>query len=130
MAGSITVTSEELRDINGNRVWKYAIDWLSDASGDVSGNTFDLPTGELVEVAYTPDGGATAPTDAYDVTMTDPNGADTLAGTGANLSGTVATVVVPVISTYFRRFVYAGTYTPVVANAGNAKGGLIILLIR
>lgn len=126
MAGSITVTTS--RDANG--LTKYSIAWVCDAAGAVSGNTFSVKAGELVQVGYTPNGGGTQPTDLYDVTMTDPDGADALAGTGANLSNATASKVVPVISTYFRRYLAAGSYTPVVANAGNAKGGTIDLWVR
>lgn len=125
MAGSITVTSSKVGNLT-----KYAIDWTSDAAGAVSGNTFDVEDGELVQVRYTPDSGGTQPTDLYDVTLTDPSGLDILAGGGANLSNAAASVAVPVVSTYFRRTLEAGSYTPVVAAAGNAKGGLIELLVR
>ncbi len=125
MAGSITATASQVGALT-----RYDIDWLSDASGDVSGNTFSVKTGELVEVRFTPDGGGTQPTDAYDLTITDADGTDILAGTGANLSNAAASAVVPVISTYFRRHLAAGLLTPVIANAGNAKGGNIVLLVR
>lgn len=126
MAGSIAVTSTRFAE----GIDKVRIDWTSDAAGAVSVNTLDLPACELMQVGYTPDGGGTAPTDLYDFTMTDPDGADALGGTGANLSGTVASKVTPVQSTYFRRLLPAGTYTPTGANCGNAKGGLIDLYIR
>lgn len=125
MAGSITVTTTRVGPLT-----RYDIDWLSSAGGAVSANTFSVKTGELVEVRFTPDGGGTQPTDLYDLTMTDADGTDVLAGTGANLSNATATAVVPVISTYFRRQLTAGDLTPVIANAGNAKGGNIVLLVR
>jgi hypothetical protein len=46
------------------------------------------------------------------------------------LSGTVPNAAVSVISTYFRRFLVEGAVQPVVAAAGNAKGGTIELLVR
>lgn len=125
MAGSITVTTSKVGALT-----RYDIDWLSDASGVVSTNTFEVKTGELVEVRFTPDGGGTQPTDAYDLTIPDADGTDILAGTGANLSNAAASAVVPVISTYFRRHLTAGDLTPTIANAGNAKGGNIVLLVR
>lgn len=126
MAGSITVTSSEV----GGGLVKYSVAWLSDASGNVSANTFDMMAGELMQVGYIPDAGGTQPTDLYDATLTDPNGVDILTGTGANLSNATKTVAVPAVSTYFRRTLEAGTYTPVIANGGNAKGGTIVLLVR
>lgn len=129
MAGSITVTTSVAQTPLG-MVSKYSIAWLSTAGGAVSANTFGVRAGELLQVAYIPDGGGTAPTDLYDVTMTDANGVDVLTGTGANLSGTLASVVTPAVSTSFRRYLEAGLLTPVVANAGSAKGGTIVLYIR
>lgn len=126
MAGSITVTTSRL----SNAVAKYSIAWVSDASGDVSANTFAVKSGELLQVRYVPDSGGTQPTDLYDVTMTDANSVDVLSGTGANLSNATSTTVVPAVSTYFRRTLEAGNLTPVVAAAGNAKGGTITLLVR
>lgn len=126
MAGSITVTTTQA----SNAIDKYSIAWVSDASGDVSANTFAVEAGEIVQVGYIPNGGGTQPSDLYDVTMTDANGVDVLGGTGANLSQTTKTVAVPAVSTYFRRTIESGNLTPVVANAGNAKGGTIVLLVR
>lgn len=126
MAGSITVTTTQA----SNAIDKYSIAWVSDASGNVSANTFAVEAGEIVQVGYIPDGGGTQPSDLYDVTMTDAQSIDVLTGTGANLSNATSTVAVPVVSTYFRRTLQAGNLTPTVANAGNAKGGTIVLLVR
>lgn len=125
VAGSISVSVTRVGALT-----RYDIDWLSDASGDVTENTFAVKSGELVEVRFTPDGGGTQPSDAYDVTITDADGTDILAGTGADLSNAAASAVVPVISTYFRRHLTAGVLTPTVDNAGAAKGGNIVLLVR
>lgn len=126
MAGTITVTTSKA----AQAIDKYAIAWVCDASGNVSANTFPVEACELIQVRYTPDGGGTQPTDLYDVTMTDANGIDVLGGTGANLSNAASTHHVPAVSTYFRRTLESGNLTPVVANAGNAKGGTIVLLVR
>jgi hypothetical protein len=126
MASSIAVTTTRF----AHGIDKVSIDWTSHTDGSVS-NTFDLDApGELMQVGYTPDGGGTQPTDAYDFTISDPDGADALGGTGANLSNSVATKVTPVQSTYFRRLLPAGTYTVTGAACGSAKGGLIDLYLR
>lgn len=108
---------------------KYKIDWTSAADGTVSGTSFGVKTGELIQMAHTPGTAGDQPTDAYDVTILDAGGADVLAGTGGNLSNTTAAAVVPVISTYFRRTLEAGNVELRVANAGNAKKGTITLLV-
>jgi len=126
MAGSITVTTTDL----GRGVTKYSIAWVSGAGGDVSGNAFTVKTGELRQVKFVPDGGGTAPTDLYDVTVTDANGVDILGGTGANLSSTTAAIKIPVFGFQTDRLLLeTGDLTPTVAAAGNAKGGTIILYV-
>lgn len=129
MAGSITVTTSRIDHPLG-AITKYSIAWVSDAAGAVSGNSFNVKAGEVVQVRYIPDSGGTQPTDLYDVTMTDANSIDVLGGSGANLSNANSTVAVPAVSTYFPRLLEAGALTPVVANAGNAKGGTIVLYVR
>tara|TARA_R100000664_G_scaffold17192_1_gene26114 strand:+ start:4405 stop:4788 length:384 start_codon:yes stop_codon:yes gene_type:complete len=125
MAGSITTTTTK----NGSMV-KYTMDWLSDASGDVDVDAIPMIQGEIQSVHYFPDAGGTQPSDNYDLTMSDSYGVDILTGTGANLSQTTDTYAVPALSTYFKVFIEAGSYDLVVANAGNAKGGIVEVIVR
>lgn len=126
VAGSITATVTDA----GAGLTKYSIAWLSSSGGAVTENTFSVKAGELVQVEFVPDSGGTQPTDAYDMTLLNAVGTDLLSGGGANLSNATRTQVVPVISTYFRRTLEAGLLTPTISNAGSAKGGTIILLVR
>jgi hypothetical protein len=126
MAGSITVTASDV----GAGITQYSVAWLSDASGNVSGTSFAVGTGELLQAEFVPDGGGTQPTDAYDLTLLNENSTDVLGGAGANLSNTTRTQSACLTSTYVRRWLVAGDLTPTVANAGNAKGGTVILLVR
>lgn len=71
MAG--TVTAIPAVDV-GRGVRRHAYEWLSDASGDVNGDstTIVLPAGELMKVEFVP--GATSPAiplNNYDVTVLD-----------------------------------------------------------
>lgn len=125
MAGSITVTTTQVGALT-----QYSVAWVSDSSGNVSASSFAVKSGELMQVMFTPDGGDTQPSNAYDMAIADANGADVLAGAGADLSNSTATAAVPTISTYFRRQVVAGNLTPNISNAGSAKGGTVALLIR
>ena len=125
MAGTITTTTTK----NGSMV-KYSMDWLSDASGDVDVDAIPMIQGEIQSVHYFPDVGGTQPSDNYDLTMADSYGVDILTGTGANLSQTTDTYAVPALSTYFKVFIEAGSYDLVVANAGNAKGGIVEVIVR
>lgn len=119
--GTVTVTTTSLTDIE---TMKYSLAWVSDGSGNVSANPQTFAAGALIQIKFIPDGGGTAPTTLYDVTMVDASGIDYLGGTGANLSATVSTqtrVAAPLI------YDATGTLDLVVANAGAAKGGTVIL---
>lgn len=130
MAGSIVVTSSDL----GGGVWSYAIAWTCDASGNVSANTFDLARGTLLQARFVPGSAGAQPTDLYDVTMQDADGADILLGFGANQSNASAKAFPGQSGDGAGAgavgFVQGGTVTPIVANAGNAKGGTITLLLK
>ena len=118
-----------------NAIVQTSIAWTSDAAGAVSGNTIEMPSGSVCSVHFIPGAGGVAPTTLYDVTFTNSDGINLfddgtgLASIGANLSATVATMKVPFIagasSTFVRAWLAGGLYTPVVANAGNAKEGTI-----
>ena len=125
MAGSITTTVSKK-----NSLVKYKMDWLADASGDVDVDAIPMIQGEIQSVHYFPDAGGTQPSDNYDLTMTDSYGVDILTGTGANLSQTTDTYAVPALSTYFKVVIEAGSYDLVIANAGNAKGGIVEVIVR
>tara|TARA_R110002020_G_scaffold138674_7_gene309160 strand:+ start:4142 stop:4525 length:384 start_codon:yes stop_codon:yes gene_type:complete len=125
MAGSITTTVSKQ-----NSLVKYKMDWLSDASGDVDVDAIAMVQGEIQSVHYFPDAGGTQPSDNYDLTMADTYGVDILTGTGSNLSQTTDTYAVPALSTYFKVVIEAGSYDLVIANAGNAKGGIVEVIVR
>ena len=146
MAGSIvttqTIVQHGLSSLIGSiqqglrTVVKTSIAWTSDASGDVNATTVEMPSGSVAMVEFIPSGGGTAPTTLYDVTFTDEhstNAFDDGTGTsiGANLSATLSAHKVPFIagssSTFVRAWLAGGTYTPVVAAAGNAKQGTIVV---
>tara|TARA_R100001244_G_C5160377_1_gene130924 strand:+ start:697 stop:1074 length:378 start_codon:yes stop_codon:yes gene_type:complete len=123
MAGSITtVTSKK------NSVTKYQMTCVSDASGDVDVDAIPMIQGEIISVHYSP--GGTTPSDNYDLTMVDGNAVDILTGTGANLSNSTHTYVVPALSTYFPVFIEEGSYDLVVENLGNAKNCIVTVLVR
>lgn len=119
--GTVVVTTTILSDIRSVR---YSLAWVSDAAGAVSANPQTFRVGQLTQIKFIPDGGGTAPTTLYDVTLVDANGIDYLGATGANLSATVSTqvrVAAPLL--------YDGVSTLdlVVANAGISKGGTVQL---
>lgn len=124
-----TVTGEKVGGLSCKR---YTIDWKCDASGNVSAY-FDTDlslsniTGkiEFVETAPGEDGDLTTdlPTASYDITLLDDSGYDWLGGTLANRSGSVAEKVVPSSTLVLVQ----QRLKVVVANAGNAKRGRIVI---
>ena len=124
--GTVTITTADV----GGGVTRYTVAWVSNGSGAVSANAFNVARGEILQVKFAPDGGGTQPTDLYDVTLVDAASVDYLAGTGANLSNATATITAPKVNSSFRPFVDGtATLDLVVANAGSAKGGTVILWI-
>ena len=121
--GTITFTSTNV----GSGFVKYTMAWVSDASGDVNGNSgqFNIIRAALRQAQFTPDSGGTQPTDLYDATFTF-NGVDVLDGVAANLSNSTSTIIL-----FDPPLFYDGTsnFDLVISNAGNAKGGTFVLWI-
>jgi len=110
---------------------EYTLDWLSDASGDVNSVNTAIKEGIVVQVKYVPDSGGTQPSNLYDVTLEDSDGIDYLGGTGANLSNAVSMLAVPVMDLFSGAYWWIGGNLELkVTNAGNAKGGQVILYMR
>jgi hypothetical protein len=124
--GTVVVTSE----VGSGNLSVFTLAWTSSAAGAVSGNAVTV-SGLLWQVKFVPNTGATQPTDNYDVTLTDQDGADmlTVSGVaeGSNLSNALPKVIrytsPPVLKS-------GGTLDLVVANAGNAKTGTVYLWIQ
>ena len=128
MAGSIAIIQSGSRTVK-----KLELDWLCDASGNVNGVDTEAISGEILRVTFTPDGGGTAPTNLYDVTLDDEDGIDVLNGKGANLSNTTTTSIAPLYgdgTTTNRPVAVDGKLTLDVSNAGNAKGGIVAVYYR
>ncbi|HUS39470.1 MAG TPA: hypothetical protein VMX74_08470 [Pirellulales bacterium] len=112
-------------------VLRYTLDWTSNTSGTVTASVYQI-NGTIERIVYNPDGGATLPTDSYDVTLKDIDGIDVLNGTGANLSqSTVAsTISTEGDGTTNIPMATQGTLALSVTNAGSAKGGIIRIYVR
>lgn len=123
MAGSAMVQTQSVK---GNLV-KVVLDWLSDAS---AGNgTFVLSgtfSGKINCIMIGSDSGGTAPTNLYDLTITNALGADILAGGGAN----IAVPGTKVLAGSTLPALMDDTLTVNLSNAGNAKGGIIWMFIE
>ena len=125
MAGSIALTTTDL----GGGIIKYSIAWTSDASGNVNGTPVALKRGRLLQVKFVPTNGGAQPSNNYGATLLDADGVDLLAGKGATLSNTAASIAVPVVSAVSPALLDAGNFTPTITGAGNATNGRIDLYV-
>jgi hypothetical protein len=134
MAGAIVVSAIGLK----SGVTQYEVTWVSDASGNVSGSTFEMKMGTLISVEFVPGPGALAPDSLYDVDLLDGEGAtlfDDGSGTsiGANLSATLASHKVPLVGltgvTIYRRWHHGGAVQPTVAGAGDSNAGTVNVFV-
>jgi len=120
-AGSITASVAPAKNTA-----KHTIRWTSDASGAVSGPTFTLTTGDIVRIELEPGTGGSQPSIGYDLQITTEAGFDILQGQGADLSNSSAA---PPILGPGMRVTSAESFGLVVANAGNAKSGVVRIWI-
>ena len=93
--------------------------WLSDAAGDAS-ETLPIISGNIRRIVTNP--GAAAPTDDYDVVVNDVDGVDVAADALADRDTANTEQVIPDPA-----IAVDGVLTVVVSNAGNAKGGDVVL---
>lgn len=122
MAGMVVTTTEA----RARSVWKIVWSWLSDdADGTATGPTAALIDGDILGLTTIPDGSA-APTDNYDITVTDADGHDVLLGAGANRD----TANTENVARASLAAAAASILTLNVSNAGNAKEGKVILYLR
>lgn len=125
MAGSTTVTH-----YTHGFVRRVVVDWVGDAADGTVPDTL-LPSfeGRLAELTTNP--GAVAPTDNYDLTLIDDEGADRLQGLGANRD-TANTESLPVVYAGSTVHPPVGTYEGLTLklanNAVHSATGRVILV--
>jgi len=121
--------------VNGTDVVKHTFAWVSAADGSATLPSGLAVSGQIQRVVTVPSATA-APTTLYDVTLTDANGIDVLAGQGANLSATVAASVCPGMplkdgtTVGIVPVLVDGILTLNVTNAGDTKAGSVIVYVR
>lgn len=118
-AGTVTVSEETYGSVK-----KIAWTWTSTAGGAADLITVGAYNGKIEMLVTDPS--ATAPTDDYDVTVTDEDGTDVLAGAGANRD-TANTEIVIASSL---GIVANDKLTLNVTAAGAAKSGTVYLYVR
>lgn len=124
MAGTTCTFTEEFEF----GIRKITLSWLSDdAAGTVAGTVGAIPEkvqGLIQRVVTVP--GSPAPTDLYDIVLNDANGADVMNGALANRS----TSAVENINVAGQGIRVSDFLTMVIAAAGNAKRGSLILYVQ
>ena len=106
---------------------KIEWDWLSATGGAVDSDAEGWYCGKIVKVSLASDSGGTAPTNAYDVTIEDEDGLDVLCGEGADVT---AAATVYIHDPTKMLWVRSNVLTLKVASAGDAKGGVVTMLIQ
>lgn len=120
---------------NGSDIVKHTFTWVSAADGSDTVPSGLPVSGKIERVVVVPSASA-APSNLYDLTLTDEDGIDVLAGQGANLSDTVANNFCPAIplkdgtSTADYATTVDGILTLNVTNAGDAKAGKVVVYVR
>lgn len=120
---------------NGADIVTHTFDWVSDASGDATLPSQVPVSGAIARVVFVPSA-SDAPSANYDVTLTDADGIDVLAGQGADLSETDASHVCPGVpltdgtTTSVLLTVVDSILTLNVSNAGDTKAGKVVVYVR
>lgn len=133
--GSCTATK---RVISENGItWFVLVEFNWTSSSDTgavsSACTAEGISGRLEDVIFIPNSGGTAPTDQYDITVTNNYGLDVLNGVGANKpqsQSNIANNANPSNSTGGFIHLYNASLSLNVSNAGNSKGGIVRLVLR
>jgi len=130
--GTVTVNTDSVND--GMEVVTFT--WLANTTGVVpttsTGTTWPDPgmqkAGCISKVVTNP--GSTAPTDNYDITLTDSDGVDVMGGELANRDTANSEVAVPKIDTVFGCVIVTGSFTMTITNQSvNAGNGEVIVYI-
>jgi hypothetical protein len=119
-AGTVTVTEETFGTVK-----KITFAWTSTAGGAADAPTVATFSGKIEALVTIPDA-VDAPTTLYDVTVTDADGVDVLAGAGANRSATATELVLASLL----GIVANDLLTVNITNAGAAKKGRVIVYSR
>lgn len=105
---------------------KVVFSWTSSAGGAASETTTAAFDGKIIGLTTIPAGGGSAPTDNYDIVVTDVDGHDVLLGAGANRD----TANTEHVAEASLGVVAASKLTLTVSNAGATKSGTVIVYVR
>lgn len=121
MAGTVTTTEETFGSVK-----KVKFAWTSSAGGAADATTAATFSGKLLGFATVPAAAGSAPTANYDVAITDDDGIDVLLGAGANRH----TANTEYVAGASLGAIATDRLTLAVTNAGDTKGGTVVLFIQ
>lgn len=127
--GTAVITLDYTRNwTNGSpsNTMTVSVAWTSSADGNV---TIVLPPLSGIIAKVVTDPGSTAPSDNWDMVLTDVDGFDAFGGSGANRDTANSEAFKPFVSTTGDAVIY-GTSTLAITNAGDSKTGTVKLYIR
>lgn len=126
VSGLSAVMSVTIAETRHTVVKKLKFTWVSASDGTATGTTTGAYDGKIENLTTVPAAAGSAPTDNYDLTLTDSDGVDVLAGGGANRdTANTEQVVASSLG------VTAGSVLTLnVTNAGDTKGGVVYVYIR
>ena len=119
-AGTVVAAEETFGTVK-----KITFAWTSTAGGAADAPTVATFSGKIEALVTIPDA-VDAPTTLYDVTVTDADGVDVLAGAGANRSATATELVLA----SSLGIVANDLLTVNITNAGAAKKGRVVVYLR
>lgn len=125
-AGAVTQTIEYTHNF-----YVLTYNWTSNAAGNASKTSIWPISGYIVKVITNP--GSTAPTDNYDITLTNSDGIDVVHGELANRDTANSEEIVPVPSdnvTVYGGSAVSGLLTLNVSNAGDSKVGVVKVIFE
>lgn len=121
MAMSCVITEEKMSHIK-----KVKFVWVSAADGSANGTTANEYSGEIIRLVTVPAAATAAPSDNYDVVINDQDTTDVLMGAGANRD---TATTEQVLGTSLG-CVANDKLSLSIANAGDSKGGTVIVYIK
>lgn len=131
-AGTVTQTpTNSMHLCSSYNLCSMTFNWTSDASGNADQESTFPIDGYIVKVITNP--GATAPTDNYDITLTNSDSIDVVHGTLANRDTSTSEEIVPIpadnVALYGGSAVF-GKITLNVTNAGDSKVGAVTVIFE
>ena len=119
MAGTITASETTIGSVR-----QIVFSWLTDGSGDATATaTGKEYSGDLIKVLYVP--GTTTPSNLYDITLTDGDSYDLLAGQGTDCPNGSTLVITGGLLP-----VATSAISLTVANGGAIKTGKVVIYLR